>query len=58
MPGVIERVEANQIAVQQRFEYLITNGERTVELGRREGAVEEEADAEAVESTAQEGREG
>lgn len=58
MPGVIEGVEANQIAVEQRFEDLIADGERTVELRGREGAVEEEADAEAVESAAQERREG
>jgi len=58
MPGVIEGVEPNQIAVEQRFKDLITDGEGTVELRRREGAVQEEADAEAVESAAQEGREG
>jgi len=58
MPGVIEGVEPNQIAVEQRLEDLITDGERTVELRRREGAVQEEADAEAVESAAQEGGEG
>jgi len=58
MPGVIEGVEPNQIAVEQRFEDLITDGERTIELRRREGAVQEEADAEVVESAAQEGREG
>lgn len=54
MPGVIEGVEANQIAVEERFQDLIADGEGTVELRRRERAVEEESDAEAVESAAQE----
>ena len=58
MPGVIEGVEADEIAVEQRFEDLVADGERAVELRRREGAVQEEADAEAVESAAQEGGEG
>jgi len=58
MPGIIEGVEPNQIAVEQRFEDLIADGERTIELRRRERAVQEEADAEAVESAAQERREG
>jgi len=58
MAGVIEGVEANQIAVEQRFEDLVADGERAVELRRREGAVQEEPDAEAVESAAQEGGEG
>lgn len=58
MSGVIEGMEPNQIAVQQRFKDLVTDGKATVELRRRERAVQEEADAEAVESAAQEGREG
>ena len=58
MADVIEGVEANQIAVEQRFEDLVADGERAVELPRREGAVQEEADAETVESAAQEGRDG
>ena len=54
MAGVIEGVESNQIAVEQRFEDLVADGQAAVELRGRERAVQEESDAEAVESAAEE----
>lgn len=54
MACVIEGVETDKIAVEQRLEDLVADGEAAVELRGREGAVQEEPDAEAVEPAAQE----
>ena len=56
VPGVIESVEPNEVTVEQSLQYLLANREGAVDLGRGEGAMEEESDAEAVEAAAEEGR--
>ncbi|CAA7410222.1 unnamed protein product [Spirodela intermedia] len=55
MPSIVEGVEADEIGVEQGLEDLLPDGERPVDLRRREGAVEEESHPEPVESPPQEG---
>lgn len=48
MTCVIERVEADEVAVKQHLENLFANGERLLDLGGREGAVKEESHPDTV----------
>lgn len=55
--GVVEGVEADHVAVQGCAQQRLSGGERAEHLGRGEGAVEEEGEAQGVEPFAQEGGE-
>jgi hypothetical protein len=51
--GVVVRVEADEVAVEDTEQDLVANGENAVDLGAGEGCVQEEADLDVLPGVAE-----